>query len=263
MWIEIVLVSLAVLTGVVWALDVWLWRDKRVAVGGVEEPAEPVAVEYARSFFPVIVIVLVIRSFLFEPFRIPSDSMVPTLLDGDFIFVNKFTYGLRLPITNTQIVEFRKPRRGDVVVFRQPDNPDTNFIKRLVGLPGDRIEYRDKQLYINGEPVPRDVNGAYEGPARNLPVGRNRPRVARENLDGAEHDILLSRIKAGKEGTFSVPDGHYFFMGDNRDNSHDSRYPGVSYVPERNIVGKAVRIWMNWDVPHAAPIWARIGDRIQ
>ena len=263
MWIEIVLVSLAVLTGVVWGLDVWLWRDRRAAAAGSEEPAEPVPVEYARTFFPVIVIVLLIRSFLFEPFRIPSDSMVPTLLDGDFIFVNKFTYGLRLPITNTQIVEFTKPRRGDVVVFRQPDNPDTNFIKRLVGLPGDKIEYRDRQLYINDELVPRDVDGDYDGPARNLPVGRNRPRVARENLDGTEHEILLSRIKPGKEGTFNVPDGHYFFMGDNRDNSHDSRYPGVSYVPERNIVGKAVRIWMNWDVPHAAPIWTRIGDRIQ
>ena len=263
MWIEIFLVSLAVLTGVVWGLDVWLWRDKRVAAAGDDEPGEPVAVEYARTFFPVVILVIVIRSFLFEPFRIPSDSMVPTLLSGDFIFVNKFTYGLRLPITNTQIVEFSKPRRGDVVVFRQPGNPDTNFIKRLVGLPGDQIDYRNKTIHINGEPMPHDIDGVYDGPARNLPMGRNRPRVAIENLDGAEHEIMLFRVKAGKEGTWNVPPGHYFFMGDNRDNSHDSRYEEVPYVPEGNIVGKAVRIWMNWDVPHAAPIWARIGDKIQ
>lgn len=261
MVIEIVLVALTVITGLLWGLDVWLWRDRRVAAGREDEP---VAVEYARSFFPVILIVLLIRSFLFEPFRIPSGSMMPTLLSGDFIFVNKFTYGLRLPITNTQLIEFRKPERGDVVVFRQPGNPRTNFIKRLVGLPGDRIEVRNKQIIVNGVPAERDINGLYEGPGRDPSFRRARPHVAVENLDGVVHQILVTDFtKPGSEGVFNVPEGHYFFMGDNRDNSHDSRFSSVGYVPEKNLVGKAARIWMNWDIPDAAPIWSRIGDRIQ
>lgn len=261
--IDLILVSLSALTGAIWALDAMFFKPRRVAATVGDEPDEPVVVEYARSFFPVIVIVLIIRSFLFEPFRIPSDSMMPTLLDGDFIFVNKYTYGLRLPVANTRIVELGSPARGDVVVFRLPSDPHTNFIKRVVGLPGDTIEYRDKQVFINGEPAPREINGVYEGPGRNLPVGRGRPRVAVETLDGTVHNILLTPNRQGKEGVFQVPEGHYFLMGDNRDNSHDSRYPGVSFIPEGNLVGKAVRIWMNWDVPNATPIWSRIGDRIQ
>src|SRR5688500_9861690 len=151
-----ILVVATVLTGVIWGLDSWLFKPQRVAAvtasgGAPDSVREPVVVEYARSFFPVILIVLLIRSFLFEPFRIPSDSMMPTLLDGDFIFVNKFTYGLRLPVVNTEIVDLGAPQRGDVVVFRLPSDPSTNYIKRLVGLPGDHILVSDKRVYVNGD----------------------------------------------------------------------------------------------------------------
>lgn len=261
--IDLILVSLSALTGAIWALDALAFKPRRVAASVGDEPDEPILVEYARSFFPVIVIVLVIRSFLYEPFRIPSDSMMPTLLDGDFIFVNKYTYGLRLPVAHTRIVELGRPKRGDVVVFRLPSDPHTNFIKRVVGLPGDTVRYENKQLIINGVPMPREINGVYEGPGRHLRVGRGRPRIAVEELDGVRHEILLTPNQNGKEGEYVVPEGHYFLMGDNRDNSQDSRYPQVSFIPEGNLVGKAVRIWMNWDVPHAAPIWNRVGDRIQ
>ncbi|MBT8137507.1 MAG: signal peptidase I [Gammaproteobacteria bacterium] len=262
MFIELVLVGLALLTGLIWGVDHLFFRARRLA-GTVDNTApEPVVVEYARSFFPIILIVLVIRSFLFEPFRIPSDSMMPTLLDGDFIFVNKYTYGLRLPVSNTRLVKFSDPDRGDVVVFRLPTDPGTNFIKRVVGLPGDKVEYRNKQLFVNGERIPSEVNGVYDGPGNNLPSGRYRPRVVHEELNGIRHDILLSPGRNGKEGVFVVPEGHYFLMGDNRDNSHDSRYPGVGFIPESKLVGKAVRIWMNWNLPHAAPIWNRVGDQI-
>ncbi|MDH3590204.1 MAG: signal peptidase I, partial [Gammaproteobacteria bacterium] len=191
-----------------------------------------------------------------------SDSMMPTLLDGDFIFVNKYTYGLRLPVSNTRLVKLGDPQRGDVVVFRLPADPGTNFIKRVVGLPGDQIEYRSKQLFVNGEQMPIELDGPYEGPGQNLPIGRNRPRLVHEELAGVKHDILLTPGRSGKEGTFVVPEGHYFLMGDNRDNSHDSRYPGVGFIPEGNLVGKAVRIWMNWNLPNSAPVWSRIGDQI-
>ncbi|MBT8144701.1 MAG: signal peptidase I [Gammaproteobacteria bacterium] len=256
MIIEIILVGLALLTGVVWVVDAKLFRPGREAAG---VDGEPLAVEYARSFFPVIVIVLIIRSFLFEPFRIPSGSMMPTLLSGDFIFVNKFTYGLRLPVTNSQLIEFRQPERGDVVVFRLPEDPKTNYIKRLVGLPGDVVEVRNNQVFINGKPAEREIKSMYSGPGLSL---GSQPRLAVENLDGVVHEILLE-TQSGREGRFEVPQGHYFFMGDNRDNSTDSRFPQVGYVPEANIVGKAARIWMNWDFPKATPIWSRIGDRIQ
>src|SRR5512134_3237360 len=151
-----ILVAATVLTGVIWGIDSWLFKPQRVAAvtasgGAPDTVREPVVVEYARSFFPVILIVLLIRSFLFEPFRIPSDSMMPTLLDGDFIFVNKFTYGLRAPVLNTEFVALGEPQRGDVVVFRLPSDPSINYIKRLVGLPGDHIMVRDKRVYVNGE----------------------------------------------------------------------------------------------------------------
>src|SRR5687767_12440714 len=162
-----ILVAATALTGVIWGLDSWLLKPKRLAAAqasGVapENVREPVAVEYARSFFPVILIVLLIRSFLFEPFRIPSDSMMPTLLDGDFIFVNKYAYGLRLPVINAKVVAIGAPKRGDVIVFRLPSDPATNYIKRLVGLPGDRISVRGQKLFINGALVPLEMNGRYQ-----------------------------------------------------------------------------------------------------
>lgn len=255
-----ILVAATALTGLIWGLDSWLFRPARVRsalAGGVAEEnvREPIAVEYARSFFPVILIVLVIRSFLFEPFRIPSDSMMPTLLDGDFIFVNKYAYGLRLPVLNTKIVPVGEPKRGDVIVFRLPSDPSTNYIKRLVGLPGDHVQVRNRQVYVNGEPIPVKLDGIYQG------HGHSGARIGTEHLGEGQHQVLYIPDRYTRDYDAVVPEGHYFFMGDNRDNSRDSRYPEVGFVPERNLVGKAVRIWLNWDLP-AAPIWDRIGDPI-
>jgi signal peptidase I len=186
--------------------------------------------------------------------------MMPTLLDGDFIFVNKFAYGLRLPVVHEKVVSIGEPKRGDVIVFRLPSDPATNYIKRLVGLPGDHVQVRGQQLYINGSPVPLHMSGPYEGP-RNDGV-HSRALVGKEYLGGAEHDVLYIPGRMTAEFGAIVPAGQYFFMGDNRDNSRDSRYSDVGFVPERNLVGKAVRIWLNWDLP-SAPIWDRIGDPIR
>ena len=209
-----------------------LWRPRRLAAG---KESEPVVVEYSRSFFPIIVLVLLVRSFLFEPFRIPSSSMLPTLQIGDFIFVNKYVYGLRLPVLRTKVVELEHPERGDVVVFRLPSDPKTNYIKRVVGLPGDVVEYRDKRGGLH---------------------------IGEESLGETGHEVLIAPARFGREGVFAVPDGHYFLMGDNRDNSRDSRYDGVGFVPESNLVGKAVRIWLNWDWQNGSPEWGRIGNKI-
>ncbi len=262
------LVAATVLTGAIWGVDVVFFRPRRVraaaATGGTPisaEPGrnavkEPVVVEYARSFFPVIALVLVIRSFLFEPFRIPSDSMMPTLLDGDFIFVSKFIYGLRLPVLNTRIVDIGEPHRGDVVVFRKPSDPGTNYIKRLVGLPGDKVEVRGKRVFINGAEVAMQVQGIYRG------HGHDGAFLGEEQLGASQHEVLYIPGRQSREGVYEVPAGHYFFLGDNRDNSQDSRYADVGFVPEGNLVGKAVRIWFNWDGP-GGPIWGRLGQAIQ
>ena len=251
-----VLVLATLATGLIWALDAWYLRPRRrahAAAGAL--PDEPVVVEYSRSFFPIILVVLLIRSFLFEPFRIPSDSMMPTLLDGDFIFVNKFTYGLRLPVINTEVVALGEPRRGDVVVFRLPSDPATNYIKRLVGLPGDHVVVREKRVYVNGELQPVKLDGVYTG------FGHTGAQVALETLGAVPHRVLYIPDRPSYDFDDVVPAGHYFFMGDNRDNSRDSRFPEVGFVPAANVVGKAVRIWLNWNLPNA-PIWNRIGDAI-
>ena len=251
-----VLVLATAVTGLVWLADARYFKPRRLAAaqGGVP-PAEPVLVEYSRSFFPIILVVLLIRSFLFEPFRIPSDSMMPTLLDGDFIFVNKFTYGLRLPVANTEVVELGQPQRGDVVVFRLPADPATNYIKRLVGLPGDHVVVREKRVWVNGELQPVTPDGVYEG------FGHTGAQVAVEQLGPVPHRVLYIPGRPSYDFDDVVPAGHYFFMGDNRDNSRDSRFPEVGYVPEDFVVGKAVLIWLNWNLPNA-PVWSRIGDSI-
>jgi signal peptidase I len=257
---SLILVLATALSGAIWAFDAAFLRGRR-ASGALQSsdgnlPArEPVVVEYARSFFPILLVVLLVRSFLFEPFRIPSSSMMPTLLIGDFIFVNKYTYGLRLPVTNTKVLSVGEPARGDVVVFRLPVDPGTNYIKRLVGLPGDSIRYTNKQLFINGVEVTRSASGRYQG------EGQRGSLLYREELGKRGHDILLMPGQRSLEGTFVVPDGHYFMMGDNRDNSRDSRYRGVGLIPDDKIVGKAVRIWMNWQFP-GMPRWSRIGEPI-
>jgi len=255
---SLILVVATAIAGVIWGLDVIWWRRRREAEveSGAVSAKEPVIVEYARSFFPVLFIVLVVRSFLFEPFRIPSSSMMPTLLVGDFIFVNKFTYGLRLPVVNQKVWELGEPERGDVVVFRLPADPSINYIKRLVGLPGDTVMYRNRRLYINGKIVESESAGKYKGESQRGALLYN------ETLGNVNHEILLTTDRPRSlEGTFIVPAGYYFMMGDNRDNSRDSRYPGVGIIPDANVVGKAVRIWMNWSFPKM-PRWSRIGKKI-
>ena len=252
---ELAMVLAGLFTGLVWLLDRFWLAAARTRAGAAD--TEPTLIEYCRSFFPIILLVLVVRSFLFEPFRIPSSSMLPTLRDGDFIFVNKFTYGLRMPVIKTKFVELNEPQRGDVVVFRLPTNPKINYIKRLVGLPGDVVVYRNKRIFVNGEEIPLQIEGDYRGP------GAPGALLAVETLGQIEHELLMAKARRGREGEFRVPEGHFFMMGDNRDNSRDSRYDEVGFVPEENLVGKAVAIWMNWDTDNSGPAWGRIGTRIQ
>jgi signal peptidase I len=258
-----ILVGLTALTGGIWLLDHLLFakgREERAVLVGAEKK-EPLLVEYARSFFPVILIVLLVRSFLAEPFRIPSSSMMPTLLIGDFILVNKFSYGLRLPVLDTKIVPVGEPARGDVVVFRYPKNPSQDYIKRVIGLPGDEVVYRNKALFVNGEPVPTESLGRYigEGSGRDMTGAE----LKREDLSGTSHEILqrtAAYFVPQGEGAWTVPEGHYFVMGDNRDNSEDSRYWG--FVPEGHLVGKAFLIWMNWDSRNGGIDFGRLGTVI-
>lgn len=225
----------------------------------VAENKEPIVVEYAHSFFPIILIVLLLRSFLAEPFRIPSGSMMPTLLVGDFILVNKFIYGIRLPVINKKIISLDEPKHGDIVVFRFPKDPSTDYIKRVIGLPGDKVAYFNKKLTINNIPVEQIALGTYQG------LGQGRDMTGAEKLNedlmGVEHNILIRNGAPSVEGVFVVPDNSYFVMGDNRDNSNDSRYWG--FVPEENLLGKAFFIWMSWDWQNKGLGLDRIGTILQ
>ena len=184
---------------------------------------------------------LLFRSFLYEPFRIPSESMLPGLIDGDFILVSKFSYGLRLPLTDTLLVPTGEPRRGDVIVFRSPSEPDVNLIKRLVGLPGDHVAVRNNQVFVNGVPMPLRADGRYAGG-----FGFNGSPLAKEQFGSAEHELLLASQRFATDFDGVVPSGRYFFMGDNRNDSEDSRFEDVGFVPRENLIGHAVRIWMSW-----------------
>ena len=274
----LILVIAVAVCGALALLDLLLLAPRRRAAiatyeGQVGEPdeqvlqrlnKEPLLVEYGKSFFPVLAIVLVLRSFLLEPFQIPSGSMKPTLEVGDFILVNKFAYGIRLPVVDTKIVEVGDPQRGDVMVFRYPSNPSINYIKRVVGLPGDRISYtQGKRLLVNGTPVAESLIGEEPG-------SLGRALLFREKLGEVEHMIrkqLHRNIQPGDE--WVVPQGHYFMMGDNRDDSNDSRYWNDAHipkeewgmVPDRNIVGKAFAVWMSWPDPKLRnlPHFSRVG----
>ena len=226
---------------------------KEAAGSGPVHGALAVVIEYSRSFFPVLLFVLLIRSFVFEPFRIPSGSMMPTLLQGDYIFVKKYSYGLRWPVIEQKFIELGEPQRGDVVVFRLPSNPSINYIKRVVGLPGDQIVYANHQVTVNGQQMELTKH-----PQTRL---QESGLVFIEQLDEREHEIRVSRPNdTSTERVYQVPDGHYFMMGDNRDNSQDSRYIGA--IPETHLVGEAVRIWMHMDGLEW-PTWSRIGTKIQ
>lgn len=249
--LALILTALTAFTGVIVALDKFVLQKRSAGGNATESRGLQTIVEYSRSFFPVLLIVLVIRSFIFEPFRIPSGSMMPTLLQGDFIFVKKYAYGLRLPVTETKILETGNPERGDVVVFRLPSDSGVNYIKRVVGLPGDELRYERHRLFVNGEPV--DVEKAPD-------ATRSRP-VFVEKLGNRAHDILITNpAYSVRDGVYKVPAGHYFVMGDNRDNSRDSRFIGA--IPESHLVGEAVRIWMHID-GLSWPRWDRIGNKIQ
>ncbi len=253
-----------VVTGAIWGVDHWYLAPKRRQAGAKEADSDealrqPVIVEYAASFFPIILIVLLLRSFLAEPFRIPSGSMLPTLQVGDFILVNKFSYGLRLPLFGIKVLDIGEPERGDVVVFRFPKDPSVDYIKRIVGLPGDTIRYQNKTVYINGQPAEQKSEGIYTGMGDEIDISGASLRS--ERLGKIEHKILIQTSRRFSEGEFVVPEGHYFVMGDNRDNSNDSRFWGT--VPEENFVGKAFMVWLSWDAATSSVKWDRIGMTIQ
>ena len=260
---SLLLVILTLFTGLMWLLDSLFFRRRRMDKAvqeKVQRAREPVLIEYSRSLFPVLLIVLLFRSFLFEPFKIPSGSMIPTLLIGDFILVNKYAYGLRLPVLNNKFLDVAEPQRGDVVVFRYPVEPGINFIKRLVGLPGDTIVYRDKKLFINGEPLQLETQGVYSSSEVKCTTPRPDAERYTEQLGDVSHDILLHHGSGSRDGQWVVPEGHYFMMGDNRDRSNDSREWG--FVPEANLMGRAVGIWLNFDYTKGCGDLSRVGDGI-
>ncbi|PJK09881.1 signal peptidase I [Lysobacteraceae bacterium NML120232] len=263
-WFEIALASLTFITALFWALDKLYLKKRREAAGLLGEDALPWYIDYSNAFFPILLAILILRSFIAEPFRIPTGSMIPTLKIGDFILVNKFAYGLRLPVSHAKIVAIGEPARGDVVVFRYPgmgdNDPDAgiDFVKRVVGLPGDTVRYERGVLSINGEPLEYQPLGSIQ-----IRAGDNGPlmdgKLMLEQLGQEQHqvqnfDISLERGGMG-DGEFVVPAGHYFVMGDNRDNSLDGRFWG--FLPEENLRGKAFLVWMNFSD------FSRIGEGIR
>jgi signal peptidase I len=254
---SLLLVIALVIAGLIWVADSLFLKAGRSAQTLGQSIVEPKIVELARSFFPVILIVLLVRSFVVEPFRIPSASMMPGLVDGDFIFVNKFSYGLRLPVLNTKVVSVDEPKRGDVVVFRLPSSPSIHYIKRLVGLPGDHVVVRDNRVFINGLPIPLDAAGTYMGA-----YGFTGALLGTERFGDTKHVVMFATGRTATDFEATVPQGMYFFMGDNRNDSQDSRFSMVGFVPERHLVGRAMRIWMNWRLP-GWPDWHRIGMKVR
>jgi len=257
------------MTGLVVLFNHWVLKPKQVKAAAMQGNSESMQqrgwlVEYSAAFFPVLLFVLLFRSFLFEPYRIPSGSMLPNLLVGDFILVNKYNYGLRLPVLDTKFFDVGQPERGDVMVFHHPKEEGIVLIKRVIGLPGDHIAYRDKRLFINGEAMSQEPLGIFDEKGSLEFNGLLPPQERMEHLDGVEHRILLQGdIRATGSREWIVPDGHYFMMGDNRDSSIDSRVWG--FAPEENIVGQAVGIWMHFRCERGFDCFdfSRIGDSIK
>ncbi|WP_196137353.1 signal peptidase I [Aliikangiella sp. G2MR2-5] len=282
----LILVLLTFISGLVWLIDtLTAGKERKKAIAKlkeeVKEPSkeaieavakEPVHVDYAKSFFPILLFIVVLRSFLYEPFQIPSASMKPTLTEGDFILVNKFSYGLRLPVTSTKFVDIGMPERGDVAVFRPLHRPEEDYIKRIVGLPGDTVVYtRNKELFIEpacaaGTPVeecPKKIHIKKTKVSDEMYIDENPDTgdkkynyLFTEVLGDAEHGILnnpnrrqINQFGMGYDMTFRVPENSYFVMGDNRDNSADSRYwpDNMHFVPEEQLVGQAVAVWLHLD----------------
>ena len=259
---ELLLVSLAGVSGAIWALYSFFFaKNAKNAKSEMGEVNEPIVVEYAKSLFPVFFIVLVLRSFIVEPYEIPSGSMKPTLLVGDFIVVSKFSYGVRLPVIDAKIFDVDSPERGDVMVFRYPRDNETNYIKRVIGLPGDHILYMNKMLYINGKPVSQEVVAEVA-----MQCGSYKAIERIENLPGATHKLYVCPQAPDRAYEFDVPENEYLVLGDNRDNSNDGRYWG--YVPEKNLVGKAKFIWFSSNSANGwfsgeRVRWDRIGTSIK
>ncbi|RUO80594.1 signal peptidase I [Idiomarina tyrosinivorans] len=266
-YFSIILTLVTLATGVIWALEKWLWAPKREA--GM---AQPWVNEFSQSVFPVLFVVLVLRSFLYEPFRIPSGSMMPTLLEGDFILVEKYAYGIKDPLVQSKLIDTGSPQRGDIAVFKYPLDPSVDYIKRIIGLPGDRIIYRNKTLYVQPacdqqaqQECPKmQVIASQPTEGKQYFTGASALDTYQEQLFGVSHKILKDPRVApripyyfNQPGTqqdeWIVPEGHYFAMGDNRDNSVDSRYWG--FVPDENLVGQAVFIWMSFDMDRDASSW--------
>ena len=290
----LILVVLTFVTGVIWLLDKVKWGPVRKAAReeaqaqaevDLDEKAlaaihrENVVIENARSLFPVIAVVFILRSFLYEPFQIPSGSMMPTLLVGDFILVEKFSYGVKEPVWQNTLMPVNSPKRGDVAVFKYPEDPRVDYIKRVVGLPGDRVVYKDKQLYL----IPACEETSC-GPYKALDMKylgeqvfadeQSKMQVYSEILGEVAHKVLVNPMRRDyisyyyqQPGTYVyewvVPEGHYFMMGDNRDNSKDSRFWG--FVPEKNLVGKAVAVWISFEFYRSEddllPTWVPSGVR--
>lgn len=251
-----ILTSLVLLSGIISLIDILFLAKKRAASG----KKMSWIVEYSRSFFLVLFLVWVIRSFIFQPYRVPTGSLEPTILPGDFIAVSQFSYGLRLPVIHTKILNIGEPKTGQIVLFRWPVNSSILFVKRVIGTPGDHVIYKNKVLYING----KEMKQTYVGKGFDIEPGeKSRPVIIKqENLNGAKHLIQLA-AKGGETENFDiiVPKGMYFMMGDNRDDSDDSRMWG--FVPEQNLVGEAFGIWMSWDSRAKWGVhkirWSRIG----
>jgi signal peptidase I len=266
---ELILAIAFLVTGVFWVYDRIVYLPKRkAALANMAEEARcvlskddqqrlaetPKLVVEVKSYFIIIAVIFGLRSFVVEPFQIPSGSMLPTLKIGDFILVNKFDYGLRLPVLNTTVISTTEPKRGDVVVFKYPLDPSLNYIKRLVGLPGDKVSYHNKVLTVNGEQVSKAF-------LAKLPISLNPNQepieLFNENLGGVQHEIYNSYRFTPHEGDWVVPKGHYFVMGDNRDNSADSRFWG--FVPEENMKGRAFYVWLHWDEFFSIPSFKNNG----
>ena len=244
------LLILSVICGAIYALDVVFWAKNRNA-----QQKMPKIIEYARSFFPVFFIVLLLRSFLIEPFRIPSGSLEPTLLIGDFLAVNKFIYGIRLPVWEKKIINIKHPKTGDIVVFRWPPDPSYDYIKRVIGTPGDHITYKNKVLTINGVEATQKFISYTTDPGSDQPT-----KLYKENLNGIEHEIFIRPDMPAVDFDVTVPKDNYFMMGDNRDDSADSRYWG--FVSDEYLRGQAMIVWMSWNNKLDIVRWRRIGQFI-
>ncbi len=246
----LLLVVLSALSGLVYLLDILFWSKHRESG---QQPNK--IIEYSRSFFPVFILVLLLRSFLVEPFRIPSGSLEPTLMVGDFVAVNKFAYGLRLPVLETRIIPLAKPRKGEIAVFRWPPEPSYDFIKRVIGVGGDKISYHNKKLSINGKELPREFVEYTTDESSGATVAKYK-----ETINGVEHFIFINPDVPAEDFDVLVPEGQYFMMGDNRDDSADSRFWG--FVKDEYLRGKAFLVWLSWNSQDGGLRWSQMGKII-